>query len=100
MSWDEHQSYWRTTFTLIASPSATGDSLRPSYAGAILESRMPHYYALLGREMPKGTTIAVIVVLALVLVAGVLVYSYLPRTTPSGSSSGNPPGGKPQCKGT
>src|SRR5256712_6708181 len=50
--------------------------------------------------MPKWTAVAVIVVLATVLVATILVYSYLPRTGQSGGSSGNPPGSNPQCKGT
>src|SRR2546428_13638816 len=50
--------------------------------------------------MPRGTAVAIIVVLATVPVAAVLAYSYLPRTSPSGSSSGNPPAGTPQCKGT
>src|SRR2546426_10124042 len=50
--------------------------------------------------MPRGIAIAVAVVLATVLVAAILVYSYSPRTGQSGGSSGNPPGGNPQCKGT
>src|SRR2546428_1547493 len=50
--------------------------------------------------MPTGTAVAVVVVLAAVLTATVLVYSYLPRSSPSGASSGNPPGSNPQCKGT
>src|SRR2546428_5891549 len=50
--------------------------------------------------MPTGTAVAVVVVLAAVLTATVLVYSYLPRSSPSGTSSGNPPGSNPQCKGT
>src|SRR5947209_12576091 len=50
--------------------------------------------------MPKGTAVAVTLVLATVLVAAILVYSYSPRTGPSGSSSGNSPGSNPQCKGT
>jgi len=52
------------------------------------------------RGMPTGTAVAVVVVLAAVLTATVLVYSYLPRSSPSGTSSGNPPGSNPQCKGT
>src|SRR6266704_3270244 len=50
--------------------------------------------------MPRWTAVAVIVVLATVLVAAILVYSYLPKSSPSGSSSGNAPGNNPQCKGT
>src|SRR5213078_4119339 len=50
--------------------------------------------------MPKGTAVAVILVLATVLVAAILVYSYSPRTSPTGGTSGNPPDGNPQCKGT
>src|SRR2546428_11435206 len=49
--------------------------------------------------MPTGTAVAVVVVLAAVLTATVLVYSYLPRSSPSGTSSGNPPGSNPQCRG-
>src|SRR6266511_2382239 len=49
--------------------------------------------------MPRRTAVAVIVALATVLVGVALVYSYLPRTGPSGGSSGNPPGSNPQCKG-
>ena len=50
--------------------------------------------------MPRGTSAAVIVVLATVLVSVILVYSYLPRSGPAGTSSGNPPSSNPQCKGT
>jgi len=50
--------------------------------------------------MPRLTTVAVIVVLATVLVATILAYSYLPRTGSSGGASGNAPGSGPQCKGT
>jgi len=50
--------------------------------------------------MPKGTAVAVILVLATVLVAAILVYSYSPRTSPTGGTPGNPPGSNPQCKGT
>src|SRR5438445_10209910 len=50
--------------------------------------------------MPRWTPVVVIVVLATVLVSVILVYSYLPKRGPSGSSSGNPPGGNPHCKGT
>ena len=50
--------------------------------------------------MPRLTTVAVIVVLATVVVAAVLVYSYFPRTAQSGGSSGNPAGSNPQCQGT
>jgi len=49
---------------------------------------------------PRGTAVAVIVVLATVLVVAILEDSYSPRTGPSGGSSGNPPGSNPQCKGT
>ena len=50
--------------------------------------------------IPRWTAVAVIVVLATVLLAAILVYSYSLRTGPSGASSGNPPGSNPQCKGT
>src|SRR2546428_3138701 len=62
---------------------------------------MDHAYVrLVKKGMPRRTAIAVILVLATVLVAVILVYSYLPKSSPSGSSSGNPPGSNPQCKGT
>src|SRR5438093_3410672 len=51
------------------------------------------------RGISTATVVAVILVLATVLVATILVYSYLPRTGQSGGSSGNPPGSNPQCKG-
>src|SRR3989442_5554511 len=50
--------------------------------------------------MPRWTAFAVIAVLVTVLLAAILVYSYSPRTGPSGGSSGNPPGSNPQCRGT
>src|SRR3989449_2897175 len=50
--------------------------------------------------MPRGTAVATILVLTTVLVAAILLYSYSPRTGPSGGTSGNPPGSSPQCKGT
>jgi|SRR2546427_679436 len=50
--------------------------------------------------MPRGTVVAVVVILAAVLTATVLVYTYLPKTAPYGGTSGNPPGSGPQCKGT
>src|SRR2546426_1228170 len=49
--------------------------------------------------MPRGTAIAVTVVLTTVLAAVILTYSY-PKSSPSGSSSGNPPSSSPQCKGS
>jgi len=48
----------------------------------------------------KRRSVTVILVLVAVLVAAVLVYSYLPKASTSGTSSGNPPGNNPQCKGT
>src|SRR6058998_2626902 len=45
-------------------------------------------------------SITVIVVLVIVLVAAVLLYSDLPKGSPSGTSSVNPPGNNPECKGT
>src|SRR5439155_5765903 len=45
-------------------------------------------------------SITVIVVLVIVLVAAVLLYSYLPKGSPSGTSSVNPPGNNPECRGT
>src|SRR5437867_1160868 len=47
----------------------------------------------------KRRSVTVILVLVAVLVAAVLVYSYLPKASTSGTSSGNPPGPNPQCKG-
>jgi len=49
--------------------------------------------------MPRRTVVAVIILLAAIVVAGVFASSFLPRNPPSGSSSGNPPG-NPQCEGT
>src|SRR5438093_6884731 len=49
--------------------------------------------------MSRRTFGAVIVLLVVVVVGAVLASSYLPRNTPSGSSSGNSPG-NPQCEGT
>jgi len=50
---------------------------------------------------PRSRTVAAIAVLATVLVAVILVYSYLPKTGQAGGSAGNPPGNNPpQCKGT
>src|SRR5438309_1355768 len=48
--------------------------------------------------MNWGKRHSAIVILALVAVLGAagLVYSYMPKGTPSG----NPPGNNPQCKGT
>src|SRR2546427_11374416 len=48
----------------------------------------------------KRQSIAIIVVLAAVLVAAGLLYSYLPKGSSSDSPSGNPPGNNAQCKGT
>ena len=48
----------------------------------------------------KRRSVTVILVLVAVLVAAVLVYSYLPKASTSGTSSGNPPGNNPLCKGT
>src|SRR5437762_1878219 len=50
--------------------------------------------------MSRGRSVAIIVVLATVLVAVILVYSYLPRTGSSGGPAGNPPGNNPQCRGS
>src|SRR2546426_3601683 len=50
--------------------------------------------------MRRRTAVAVIVVLATVLMAATFVYSYLPKSSPSGSSSGNPAVTNPQCRGT
>ena len=50
--------------------------------------------------LPKGSAVAVILVLATVLVAAILVYSYSPRTGPSGGTSGNLPGSDPRCQGS
>src|SRR5437879_189431 len=50
--------------------------------------------------MPRGTLVAIIVILATVLVAAVLAYTNLSRSSPSGGSAGNPPGNNPQCKGS
>src|SRR5438445_12262814 len=48
----------------------------------------------------KSRLVPVFVVLAAVLVAAGLLYSYLPKESRSNSPSGNPPGNNPQCKGT
>src|SRR2546428_3031092 len=48
----------------------------------------------------KRRSVTVIIVLAAVLVAAGLLYSYLPKGSPSGTSSSNPPGNNPQCRGT
>src|SRR5436309_5592179 len=48
----------------------------------------------------KRHLVSVFVVLATVLVAASLLYSYLPKETGSNSPSGSPPGNNPQCKGT
>src|SRR5438876_384335 len=48
----------------------------------------------------KSHLVPVFVVLAAVLVAAGLLYSYLPKGNPSNSPSGNPPGSNSQCKGT
>ncbi len=50
--------------------------------------------------MLRGPAVAAIVVLVAVLVAALLVYSYLPRSSTSGGPSGNSPGSNPQCEGT
>ena len=48
----------------------------------------------------KSRSVTIIIVLAAVLVAAGLLYSYLPKGSPSSTSSSNPPGNNPQCKGT
>src|SRR3989441_1235465 len=48
----------------------------------------------------KRRSVAVIIVLAAVLVAAGLLYSYLPKVSPSNTPSGNPPSNNPQCRGT
>ena len=48
----------------------------------------------------KRHLVPVFVVLAAVLVAAGLLYSYLPKGSSSNSPSGNPPGSNLQCKGT
>src|SRR5437879_2818971 len=48
----------------------------------------------------KRHLVPVFVVLAAVVGAAGLLYSYLPRGSPSNSPSGNPPGNNPQCRGT
>ena len=48
----------------------------------------------------KRRSVTVILVLVAVLVAAVLVYSHLPKASTTGTSSGNPPGNNPECKGT
>src|SRR5437899_8707237 len=48
----------------------------------------------------KRNSVTVILVLVVVLVAAGSLYSYLQRGAPSSTSSGNPPGNNPQCKGT
>ena len=45
-------------------------------------------------------SVTVIVVLVVVLVGAGLLYSYLPKGGPSGTSSVNPPMNNPECKGT
>src|SRR5881628_601912 len=52
------------------------------------------------RRMPRRTAVAVIAVLGIVLVAAVFLNSYWPRSSSSGSPSGNPPVTGPQCRGT
>src|SRR5436309_3781417 len=47
----------------------------------------------------KRHLVPVFVVLAAVLVAAGLLYSYMPKGSSSNSPSGNPPGNNPQCKG-
>src|SRR5881296_1333119 len=52
------------------------------------------------RRMPRRIAVAVIAVLGIVLVAAVFLNSYWPRSSSSGSPSGNPPVTGPQCRGT
>src|SRR5437867_714598 len=54
----------------------------------------------LRRRMSRGTAVAVIAVLGIVLVTAVFLNSYWPRSSSSGSPSGNPPVTGPQCRGT
>ena len=48
----------------------------------------------------RRRAVTVIVVLAAVLAAAGLIYSFLPKGGTPSTSSGNPPGNNPQCKGT
>ncbi len=45
-------------------------------------------------------SVSVILALLVVMVAAGLLYSYLPKGSPSSTPSGNSPGNNPQCKGT
>src|SRR2546426_8549778 len=48
----------------------------------------------------RRRAVTVIVVLAAVLTAAGVIYSFLPKGGIPSTSSGNPPGNNPQCKGT
>ena len=55
---------------------------------------------LLPMRWRKRQSVAVIFVLAAVLVAAGLLYSYLPKGSSSSTSTGNPPGSNSECGGT
>src|SRR3989449_9532411 len=48
----------------------------------------------------KRQSVTAVVVLVAVLVAAGLLYSYLPKGSPSSNPSGIPPGNSSKCKGT
>src|SRR2546430_14263709 len=59
------------------------------------------------RRMPRGSSVVIIALLGIVVVAAVVLNSSVPRSSPSGNSpGGNPPGSNPppvtgpQCRGT